>query len=483
MKIFKDKNKKQSILSVILFLVIIALYLEINILLNKINIKDIDFTDSKLYSITNESKEKISKIDKDIEINLINFDNYSSYRPIEDVVNLIKEYSEVNNKISVKNSESEDANESNYPYINISANGKEQIISLDDLFLYKYSTDTYSDDEYYLTEEVITNTLVNIAKESEKKTYIYLEKSVYNEKYFSTLIKRIKYMGNGIEKLELSKNNNIPEDCNCLVIPPLLTDISDQEKNIIVDYINNGGNIMFLEESKSLLKTETPNLNFIMNLYGFSISEGVIIETDNRVQKDPGVIYANINLDNDIYKTLNKNSKITLVDTGKINLENEEKLKELGVSYKVLINSGNTAYLRTDMSNTSTEISDSDTKIENEIIGLSIIRKNGDNESKAIVYANSLFATNQGIYVQDVVTEKNVGVELVKLNDNEEILVDSIKYLTENNDTVIKRKRHYNSVPSINLLKDGITLKLVFVLPMIIIFIGYFVWRYRRNMK
>ena len=92
MKIFKDKNKKQSILSVILFLVIIALYLEINILLNKINIKDIDFTDSKLYSITNESKEKISKIDKDIEINLINFDNYSSYRPIEDVVNLIKEY-------------------------------------------------------------------------------------------------------------------------------------------------------------------------------------------------------------------------------------------------------------------------------------------------------------------------------------------------------------------------------------------------------
>ena len=75
MKITEKVNKKsakKSIYTFLIFLVIIALYFEINVLIKNFNIKDIDITDEKLYSITDESKEKIKEINKKVNIKLLN---------------------------------------------------------------------------------------------------------------------------------------------------------------------------------------------------------------------------------------------------------------------------------------------------------------------------------------------------------------------------------------------------------------------------
>ena len=79
MKIFNNKERKQIFLSSLLLVIILALYIELNVLVSKMNIKDIDITEDMAYSVSAESIEKISNLDKDVKVYLINFEKYCKY--------------------------------------------------------------------------------------------------------------------------------------------------------------------------------------------------------------------------------------------------------------------------------------------------------------------------------------------------------------------------------------------------------------------
>ena len=397
----------------------------------------------------------------------------------------MNKYNEINNNITI---ESTKTNDDTYPYFTVTCEGSSKNINLDDLFLYKYSTKTYSEEEYYVSEEIVTNTILSVANGENKNIYFYLEKSIYPQAYLSssTFIKKIQNMGNNVEFLELSKTNEIPENCNCLVIPHLNEDITEQEKSAINNYISKGGNIMLLEESKSLLTNETPNFDSIMALYGFKIANGVVMEPkqENIVNNAPGFIYANLNFDNDVYKTLDENSRLCLIDTGRIIFESQKILNSLNISYKVLATASSNAYSRTDFSITNLEKQESEEVIPNAILAAEIEKKLDDNNtSKLIVYSNSIFAVDQKILIVEPITEVRESINMIYFDDNEEVLLNSIKYLSENNNSVLIRKLHYDTIPTIGLLENNINIQIMFGLPMIIIIVGYIVWRARRNKK
>lgn len=486
MKLVKDKNRKQALLSVLLFVVIIVLYMEANVILKRADIEKLDVTEGKVYSLSEESISRISAIDKDVNIKLIDFDNYIDYSAISDIVELVNKYSKVNSKISVTMTSSDTADENGalYPHLIISSSDKEQELTVDELLLYKYFTQWSSNEEYYISEEVLTNTILNVTNNDTKKVYLFKDKMVYSEKYIMSLATRIKNLGNNYGYLDLSDSKEIPSDCALIILPPLKEDLSNNEKISIENYINNGGNILFLEESKTLTAIDTPNYDYIMSLYGFSVSDGVVLERNNRVVEDnPGLIYATIHHDNDILNNLNKHANVSLMDSGIVNFENNEKLNELGVTYQILVSTSNEAYLRKDLADANLDKSENDIDCPNATIGAFITKKVGEKSSKAIVFSNSLFVSDRPVYVKDFITGKNVAVSLNYMNDNEEIIASSIKYLSENKNTIMARKKHYDTVPGVGLLKDGITLKIIFIIPVIIIAIGFIVWRHRKNKK
>ena len=85
--------------------------------------------------------------------------------------------------------------------------------------------------------------------------------------------------------------------------------------------------------------------------------------------------------------------------------------------------------------------------------------------------------------ITDTIKNKKLTVEAILVDENSELIADSIKALSNNFDAVYSAKNQYNLVPSVNILTDNITLKVIFVVPMIILFVGYVVWRYRKNKK
>ena len=113
----KDKENKQQVISknffqkagdvlkkrwlingsktIILVAIIIAIYIGVNILLQNVVLPEIDCTENKIYSLSQETRDKLKNLDKDINITLINYSNYLS------VINFTERYVELSNHIKI----------------------------------------------------------------------------------------------------------------------------------------------------------------------------------------------------------------------------------------------------------------------------------------------------------------------------------------------------------------------------------------------
>ena len=59
--------------TILLVCIIIAIYIGINILLENVVLPEIDCTENKIYSLSQESKDKLKNLDKDVKFTLINY--------------------------------------------------------------------------------------------------------------------------------------------------------------------------------------------------------------------------------------------------------------------------------------------------------------------------------------------------------------------------------------------------------------------------
>lgn len=487
MKIFKNKERKQIFLSALLLVIIIVLYIELNVLISKINIPQIDITEDKAYSISDESKEKISKLDKDVKIIIVGLEEYNDNMFINNVMHVIDEFDRASDKITTEIQEDES---NDNPYIIFQSGTFARKVWISELYQYRYNSFYGNQEELYMVEPIITNSILGVVNESTNKIYICMDKSVYAEKYYLSFVSIASALGVDTYGLNLASDMNIPDDCECLVIVPLvyrnedgtatMIDFTDEEKNVIVDYINKGGNILFLQESKSLINTETPNLDYIMGLYGISISDGIVCQGDNNIQNKISYIYPEIETNNNILKAIKNDSKVCLFDPGAISISNDE---QLNTKQQVILKANNSAFIRKDMSNNKESKTEDDIDASGAILGVYAEKTVGDKVSKAIFYSNSVIATNTPISITDTINNKKLTVEAILVDENSELIADSIRALSNNFDAVYSAKNQYNLVPSVNILKDNITLKVIFVVPMIILFVGYVVWRHRKNKK
>ena len=65
--------------------------------------------------------------------------------------------------------------------------------------------------------------------------------------------------------------------------------------------------------------------------------------------------------------------------------------------------------------------------------------------------------------------------------NNKDIVLNSISHLTERDDTIIIRKTNESETYTVSDQEDVIIKTIIFVVPMIIIFIGIVVWIFRRR--
>lgn len=474
--VIKNKWLLKGTTTLLLVAIVIACYVLINWGASKIKIEDIDCTTKKLYSLSDESKDKVKNIDKDITIELINMDNYSYISEYAD------KYETINKKIKVEKIDDLSSRVDLQTKYNISSSDnlivvtcgeKEKTLNVSDLYTYDYSTYKQVDK----TEEAITNAIVEVTINQKPHIYILSGKTYYDtEKAMSTIITDLKDESNDVDYLDILTKGEIPSDCDCLVITTLAQDLTELETDKILEYINNGGKILMLT-SQNMLNVETPNFNKILEQYGISIEYGALLEQDSSkmLQGAPSTIIEDVSAS--FMNKLDMKIKMCAINAGKISFADDDKLEELGVTYETIASTSDSAFVRTNFNAKSTSRTDEDKEEGSAIIGAYAKKTIGDDKtSQLIIYSNELFAADIQIAIN-----AQYYTYASELYNNKDVVLNSISHLAERDDTIVIRKTDEAQTYTVTDQQDVIIKTIIFVVPIIIIFIGIAVWIFRRR--
>lgn len=482
----KPHNKLKSIGNIfvvlILAAIIIAAYILINWGVEQLDIQDVDFTADKLYSITQPTKDKLTNLDKEVKITLINMSIYTS------VIDLANQYANLNENIKVEqvddlsirpDLESEYGLTSTDSVLLFESNGKEKIVETYDLVTYDSSTYATIDK----TEEAITNAILDVTVENRPKIYFLAGHSKYTETGLATLQTAISEEANDVENLDLLANTKMPEDCDVLVITTLAEDLTDLERDEILKYIKNGGEILLLQDPGVTVSENynLPNFQKILDEYGITIENGIIIEgdTERMIQGAPNFIINGVTTDSSITKNAGMNISACFINAGRIEFETPEKMEELGADVEYLTAASSDAFYRTDLSVTSASKTDSDEDMTSSTTGAIITKKIDDEkESKLVVFSNAVFATDTRIQVAT-----GYYIYAIELYNNKDILLNSISYLTEREDNITIRKNVEITTYTVTEQEHRVILTIIFAVPIAVIILGIVVWQVRRRKK
>ncbi len=477
-EIIKRKWLKDTFLTILLIGIIFALYFGINYGVKKLNVKDIDFTTDKVYSISESTITKLGNLEKDVQIQLLNLKDYVY------LLDFTNKYTQLNSHITIERIDDLSTRtdlttaygiESTDSLIIIKSGERETVLSLYDLYTYDYTTYEQID----ITEEAITNAIIEVTIEEKPKVYFLEGHNNYDSSYFQLLQQNITKEANEVLSLNLLTTESVPEDCSCLVITTLKEDLLESERDQLIAYSNRGGKILLLVDS-NILGTKMPNFQQVLDLYGFSISEGVLMEQDQSkmLYGSPHFIIAEVNTSL-LKENFNMNMNICVISSGKINFQEEEALENLGVNYSVLAQTSDSAFLRTHLELSSSAKTNLDTEAGNSIIGAIVTRSLEEGkEAQMIVYSNAVFATNQPITMNNTYsTYANM------LCNNDDVAINSISYLTQRTDTITIRKDVDSVSYNVTQMQHNIIVAIIFLVPVGIIVVGIIVWQVRRRKK
>ena len=96
-----------------------------------------------------------------------------------------------------------------------------------------------------------------------------------------------------LKDLDLAAAGSVPADCALVLANGVTTDLPTAEAKILAEYLNGGGSLLLFS---TWLDSTTPNWNTIVDAYGMSVQEAIIVEgqTDNHVSGYPYYILPSI---------------------------------------------------------------------------------------------------------------------------------------------------------------------------------------------
>ena len=478
MKRFFEIIKKKWIVDttrvVILIALLVVAYLAINILADKLNLPTIDFTEEKLYSVSDESKEKVKDIDKEVTIYFFGADENTA------IIDFAKQYTQVNPKITVEVVNSTERPDLLEKYsiqdgesaIVVQAPEKSKTISIYELSSYDYTTGQTTD----LTEEKVTNAIIETTSDTNPKAYFLTG----NGEMVDNMTLAKQYLKNDIidvEDLDLL-TSDFPDDCNVLIIATPTQDFTEVETNKILNYINNGGNILWFNNA---VTTSLSNVQKVLDTYGVSIGNGIIKETDSdrMLPGAQGFILPSLST-NDVTEDISE-GYVILFNATRLDFKSDEELENLGVTATPILQSSDSSYYRTDQSITDSAAQDGE-ETGSFAIGEELVKNVGDKQSSLVIFGDNLFVSDSQINMKTG-SSTTQSYNAINFRSNSEILLNAVSYLADRDPAVTIRKKTENVTYTATQKQDLVIRSIIFILPLVIIIFGIIVWQIRRRKR
>ncbi len=405
------------------------------------------------------------------------------------LVDLAKQYTKANENIKIEITE--DINQradlkSTYNLTDetqimiIKTNENSKILTADELYTYDYTTYQQID----ISEEKITNAIVDLTKEERPKIYFLTGHNEYNLNSELSMLKAYLINEvNDIATLDLLVTGKVPEDANLVVIGSPGKDFMEQEVENMINYINQGGKILWLNDPL-LTKENFPNMQKILNQFGVTFQDGIILEQDENKMalQSPNYIIPDIATTN-ATKDIATDGGILFVNATKIKLGTDEELEKLQVTSQVIVTTSDTALFRTEVSNTSSSKIESDEE-GSFLLGVKLTKTIQSQEEEQNKKQATLYAISNNFFIADYeVTIGNTKVPPITFYNNKDYILNTIAELTENENAISIRKDTGVVTYTATEAQDKMIRIAITIFPICIIIIGIIVWMVRKKKK
>lgn len=453
--------------------IFICVIIVINLIVGELPSKytQLDVSEGKLYSIGDQTKEVLKGLEKDVTIYQIAQEGSED----ETIANLLEKYADESKHVKVvkKDPVVNPKFVSEYTSEDISANSlivvcgdRNKVIDYQNIYEASLDYTTYS---YQTTgfdgEGQITSAIAYVT--SEDLPILYTLEG-HGEKELGSAIKEgIEKSNIQINSLNLLTEGTVPEDTDCLLINSPSTDISAEEKDAILEYLENGGKSMIFSD---YTEEKLENFDSILENYGVKRADGIVFEGDTQRYGMQMPYYL-------IPEIQSTDASGDVASSGYMVLapyaQGIQKLEEVRDTLTVesLLTTSDSSYSKTNMNSDTLEKEAED--IEGPFdLGVSITETVGeDKETQIVYYSTANLMDNQ--------------INQLVSGGNAQMILSSLNWMTGS------EEQTNVSIPSKNLQVSYLTLTAydtsfwtictIGLIPGFFLIVGFVVWYKRRK--
>ena len=471
----KSRNFKGGSYSTVLTVIVIAIILVVNIIVNVLpaDVTKLDYSEEKLYTLSDQTNKILDSLDEDITVYVI----AQSGKEDESLTELLNKYKAASGKhIKIVNKDpavnpnftaqyTEDSLSDNSVIVESSKRAK--VVSVDDIYVTSYTKSSTSSTGYTQTstfngEDALTSALDYVTTDNLPRMYVVTghgESSM--ESSFQSSIQR-----ENIELVELSLATvkEIPSDADCLYIQAPTSDINQDEAQVLKDYIAKGGNIFY---TSFYQKGNTPNLDSVLAEFGIAVDSGIVCEgNSNYVMQNMRNYIRPMYGEHDIVKPLSAASEVMVVPFGQ-NIRVLENRKST-LKSTTLLKTTSTGYIKS-LDADTLEKSDGD-QTGAMTLAIAVTDTINDNTQARLVAVTSPYISNSQMdtYVS---------------GGNYDFLLNSVSFLCEHESMISIRGKNVYST-SLAVTSGQMTawiFVLMILIPLGVIVTGLVIWLRRRK--
>lgn len=451
----------------------IAATLVVNLIVSELpsSITSIDLTSSRVYSLTQDTKDYLKTLDKDIQIYVI-----ASEDSVDSTVSeTLKRYQDASEHITVEYKDPAQSPTFYQQYTDSSISSgslivvcgeQSRVIDYNDLFETDFDYETYSSTVTgYDGEGQITSALQYVTSDSMPKIY---QVQGHGETTLSgNFSKAIEKANLSSETLNLMDYDAVPEDAQCLIIDAPTSDFSEDDAQKVTDYLNNGGNLLVLTNSE--VTDDLPNFESILSAYGISMQKGMIAENDTSMYyQNPFYLLPDVT--GSLYTSGTSGTYIFAPYAQGITVPEDTD----EITYTELLSTSDDAVLKADVQNAqSYDYEEGDTK-GSFALGVAAQKAIDDETvSTMVVYTSAVMFTDSA--------------DQMVSGNNSTLFSSTLGQLTESDDdssvSVVIPIKEYNvsmlTVAAVTQIMLG--LSFVILIPLILVVAGVLIWLKRRK--
>ena len=473
----RKRNKKllkHGTYSMAVTAVVIAIVVVLNLVVQEIPSKyrEIDLSSQKLYTIGEQTEKILKNLKKDVTLYYIAQDGTES----SDIKNLLEKYEEGSKHITVEQKDPAVSPKfaSQYTSDNISNNSiivvcgdKSKVVDYSSMYETSINYQTYSQEVTGFDGEGQLTSAINYVVSDNMPVLYNLEG--HDESSMSETMKETREKANiEIKFLNLLSEEAVPDDAECLFIFAPETDLTKEEADKIISYLENGGKALIVS---NYTDEDMPNFESVLENYGVQPVDGIVLEgnTDNYVSQNPYYLLPNIE-SGEITSELSSQSRYVLVPLAQ-GIKKADNIRDT-LNISSILTTSDSAYSKTnlkDMDTMEKEGGDIEGPFD---LAVSITEKVGDDKETQIAYFASASIFNDSI-------------NSMVSGTNYELLSASLAWMcsTDDSNQISIPSKSYDTT-TLTVPTADINFWSIFVtgvLPVCILLIGFGIWMKRRK--